>query len=102
MKNLCSLPPKFNFVVLKNAAEPIFDMYTMYKNNNLLTCGENCKYADLVENAEEEEGSFLTSLASLNVGDAEKSQSALIENFAQISSDELTYVFVQYRCLHHS
>ena len=89
MNDKCSSPPDFNFVIPENAPEPVIEMYTLYSGNSELKCGENCKYADLVENAEIEEGNFLNSLASLNVGDAEKSQSALIENFAQISSDEL-------------
>ena len=68
----------------------------MYSQSILLKCTENCKYADRVENAEEEEENILTALSSLNVGDGDQaanSQSALITNFAEISSDELANAF---------
>ena len=64
-------------------------MYADYKKNKDLDCGENCKYADLVENAEVEEKNVIDSLDRLNVGDDKTSQSALIENFAMISADEI-------------
>ena len=89
MQKTCSVPENFNFVSSENAPENLRELYTQ---SILLKCTENCKYADRVENAEEEEESILTALSSLNVGDGEeaaKSQSALITQFASISSDEL-------------
>ena len=89
MQKTCSVPENFNFVSSENAPK---DLKELYSQSILLKCTENCKYADRVENAEEEEESILTALSSLNVGDgdqAAKSQSALITQFASISSDEL-------------
>ena len=83
------MPQKFNFILPEDAPVAIFEMYTDYKRNKDLNCGENCKYADLVENAEEEEKNVIDSLDRLNVGDDKTSQSALIENFAMISADEI-------------
>ena len=85
----CSVPDKFDFVTSENAPE---ELQELYSQSILLKCTENCKYADRVENAEEEEESVLTALSKLNVGDggqATNSQSSLITNFASISSDEL-------------
>ena len=89
LQDTCSVPEKFNFVSSENAPK---ELQELYSQSILLKCTENCKYADRVENAEEEEESILTALSSLNVGDgdqAAKSQSALITQFASISSDEL-------------
>ena len=88
-QDACSLPQNFNFVLPEDAPVAIFETYTDYKKNADLNCGENCKYADLVENAEEMEKNVIDSLGRLNVGEEKSSQSALIENFASISADEL-------------
>ena len=93
IQNTCSVPEKFNFVSSENAPK---ELQELYSQSILLKCTENCKYAERVENAEEEEESILTALSSLNVGDGDQaanSQSALITNFAEISSDELANAF---------
>jgi len=83
------LPHNFNFVLPEDAPVAVFEMYEDYKKTKDLNCGRNCQYADLVENAEEKETTFIDSLDRLNVGDDKTSQSGLIENFASISADEL-------------
>ena len=88
-KDSCSVPEKFNFVTSENAPK---ELQELYSQSILLKCTENCKYADRVENAQEEEDSVLKALSKLNVGGGEQSaqsQSALVTDFASISVDEL-------------
>ena len=99
-QNFCSYAEKYNLILPANAPMAVFEMYKNHEKveyttvdyttvdifeNNALSCGNNCEYANPVENAEEKEAIFSQSLDNLNVGEDQ----TLIENFASISVDEL-------------